>query len=127
MTAFNVVRFRVKPGEEPRFLDYHRSARPELKGFIGGSIVKTGEQTYCLVAEWRKFQNIVDARPQMIAMLDGIRDALEDLGDGLGVTDPVSGDVVLKLAVKKPKKAAKKKAAKQKAGTAKRKKPARKK
>jgi hypothetical protein len=31
----------------------------------------------------------------MIATLDTFRDLLEDLGGGLGVTDPVSGEVVL--------------------------------
>lgn len=33
----------------------------------------------------------------MIATLDTFRDTLEDLGGGLGVTDPVSGEVVLEL------------------------------
>lgn len=33
----------------------------------------------------------------MIATLDSFRDTLDDLGGGLGVTDPVSGDVVLSL------------------------------
>jgi len=33
----------------------------------------------------------------MIATLDSFRDTLEDLGNGLGVTDPVSGPVVLTL------------------------------
>jgi hypothetical protein len=52
----------------------------------------------------------------MIAVLDGMRDLLEDLGGGLGLTDPVSGEVVLttpaaRAAKKAPKKAAKKKAA----------------
>jgi hypothetical protein len=37
------------------------------------------------------------ARPQMIATLDSFRDTLEDLGAGMGVTDPVSGEVVLHL------------------------------
>jgi hypothetical protein len=36
-------------------------------------------------------------RPNMIATLDTFRDTLEDLGGGLGVTDPVSGPVVLVL------------------------------
>jgi hypothetical protein len=35
------------------------------------------------------------ARPAMIATLDTFRDRLEDLGQGLGVTDPVSGEVVV--------------------------------
>ena len=37
------------------------------------------------------------ARPHMIETLDSFRDTLEDLGDGKGVTDPVSGAVVLQL------------------------------
>jgi hypothetical protein len=37
------------------------------------------------------------ARPNMLATLDTFRNTLEDLGGGLGVTDPVSGPVVLEL------------------------------
>ena len=37
------------------------------------------------------------ARPNMIATLNSFRYTLEDLGDGLGVTDPVSGPVVLEI------------------------------
>ncbi len=40
---------------------------------------------------------LAKARPQMIATLDTFRDCLEDLGGGLGLTDPVSGPVVLAL------------------------------
>ena len=38
-------------------------------------------------------------RPQIIAMLDSFRQTLEDLGDGLGVTDPVAGNVVVELGI----------------------------
>ena len=92
MTAFNVVRFRVKPGNEQRFIDEHRKVRPGFKGFLGGSLIKTGDQTFCIIGEWRNFQSLIATRPQMIAILDGLRDMLEDLGGGLGVTDPVSGE-----------------------------------
>ena len=107
MTAFNVVRFKVKPGNEQQFVDAHRKVRPAFKGFLGGHLIKTGDQTFCFVGEWRTFQNIASARTQMIAFLDGFRDMLEDLGSGLGVTDPVSGEAVAKLAA--PKAAKKKK------------------
>ena len=103
MTAFNVVRFRVKPGNEQRFIDEHRKLRPGFKGFLGGSLIKTGEQTFCMIGEWRNFQSIAAARPQMIALLDGMREMLEDLGGGLGVTDPVSGDAGVKLRATKTK------------------------
>ena len=98
MHAFNVVRFRVKPGCEQKFIDAHRAARAGFGGFRRGALVRTGERTFCVVGEWDSMSDLVAARPQMIATLDGFRDLLEDLGGSLGVTDPVSGEVVVELA-----------------------------
>ena len=95
MTAFNVVRFRVKPGREQDFIDAHKNVGAE--GFTGArriALIRTGNSTFCAVGEWDSFDNIVNARPQMIGLLDGFRDMLEDLGGGLGVTDPISGEAV---------------------------------
>jgi hypothetical protein len=98
MTAYNVVRFRVKPGREKEFVDKNREmAGEKMKGFRKGALVKTGDRAYCLVGEWDNFDAIVAARSWMIASLDGMRDLLEDLGGGLGVTDPVSGNAVLEM------------------------------
>jgi hypothetical protein len=111
MAAFNAVRFRVKPGFEQQFIDAHRKPREGFKGFDGGWLVKTGDQTFCVIGQWKSFQHLVDARPQMIGILDEMRGMLEDLGGGLGLTDPVSGEVVASFGPKKtPKKAAKKRA-----------------
>jgi hypothetical protein len=96
MTAFNVVRFRVKPGQDEAFIAAHRDLGVE--GFSGArrfSMFKTGEGTYCIVGEWNKFDDIISARPKMIGLLDSFRHMLEDLGVGLGVTDPVSGEAVM--------------------------------
>lgn len=97
MTAFNVVRFKVKPGREGEFIDAQRKHHPDLAGFRRFAMIKTGERSYCVIGEWDSHQSIVAARPKMIAMLDTFRDTLEDQGGGLGVTDPVSGDVVLEM------------------------------
>ncbi len=97
MTAFNIVRFRVKPGHEKQFIALHRGRNPGFKGFRGGSLVRTGERSFCIVGEWSNFKSLIGARPQMIGMLDTMREHLEDLGGGLGLTDPVSGEVVVKL------------------------------
>lgn len=97
MRAYNVVRFRVKPGREDEFVKAHQNARQLGTGFGGGALVKTGDRTYCFIGMWDNFDAIVAARPQMIGMLDGFRDMLEDLGNGLGVTDPVSGEAVAEL------------------------------
>jgi len=97
MTAFNIVRFRVKPGHEQQFIAAHRGLNPGLKGFRGGALVRTGEGTFCFIGEWASFQKIVAARPLMGGILDLMRQHLEDLGGGLGLTDPVSGEVVMKM------------------------------
>lgn len=107
MAAFNVVRFRVSPGNEQAFIEAHRIADPGFEGFLGGHLVRTGDRDFCMIGEWRDFQSIVGARPLMIGFLDRMRHLLEDLGGGLGVTDPVSGEVAVRLW---PPKAAKKKA-----------------
>jgi len=60
-------------------------------------MIKTGDRSYCLVGEWDEFASIAAARPQMISILDSVRDLLEDLGGGLGATDPVSGEAVVEI------------------------------
>jgi len=109
MAAFNIVRFRVKPGFEQQFIDIYRTAKPVFRGSLGASMVRTGDRTFCIVHEWRNMKSLVTARPEMIGMLDQTRHMLEDLGAELGVTDPVSGEVVAKMpATKTPKKRASK-------------------
>jgi hypothetical protein len=107
--AFNVVRFRVRPGFEERFVAKHRALERGFDGFLGGNLVKTGERTFCMIGRWKNFKSLEDARPQMIALLNEIRDMLEDLGNGLGVTDPVSGEVVAQIPSAQPSKRAAKK------------------
>jgi hypothetical protein len=97
MTAFNAVRFRVKQGREQEFLDAHKKIKTDWPGLMRVNIIKTGERSYCIIAEWSDMDTVARARPNMIATLDSFRHTLEDLGGGLGVTDAVSGPVVLEL------------------------------
>ncbi|KAF0098032.1 MAG: hypothetical protein FD144_4681 [Rhodospirillaceae bacterium] len=95
MAAFNAVRFRVKPGRDQEFLDAHKGIAQAWPGLVQANIVKTGDRSYCLIAEWPDMEACIAARPAMIATLNSFRDTLEDLGNGLGVTDAVAGAVVL--------------------------------
>jgi hypothetical protein len=97
MTAFNAVRFRVKPGRDQEFLDAHKNVEANWPGLRHVNMIKTGDSTYCIIAEWDDMDALAKARPHMGATLNSFRDTLEDLGGGLGVTDPVSGPVVLAL------------------------------
>jgi len=95
MTAFSVVRFRVKPGRDAAFLDAHKEIKASWPGLVQAHIIRTGERAYCLIAEWPDMEACATARPDMIATLNSFRDTLDDLGGGLGVTDPVAGPVAL--------------------------------
>ena len=96
MTAYNVVRFKVKSGQEQAFIDIHKKAKA-FAGMLDGALIKTADRSYCIIVKWDSFDSIAAARPDMIAMLDSFRPMLEDLGGGLGLTDPVSGSVVVDL------------------------------
>jgi len=91
MTAFNAVRFTVKPGRNQDFLDAHESAGRDWPGLRHVNLIQTGEQNYCIIGEWDSMEAMAAARPHMIATLDTFRDCLE------GDTDPVSGPVVMAL------------------------------
>ena len=97
MTAFNTVRFKVKDGRDEEFLAAHRNVDRDWPGLNRVNLIKTGDHDYCIIGEWSDMDSLAAARPQMIATLDTFRDMLEDQGGGLGVTDPVSGPVVLEI------------------------------
>lgn len=91
MTAFNAVRFRVKPGRDDEFLEAHRRVDRSWPGMRSANLIKTGDHDYCIIGEWDDMDAMAAARPHMIATLDSFRDCLD------GDTDPVSGPVVMEL------------------------------
>ena len=90
----NVVRFRVKPEFEDvivsKFAEFERPS-----GYQMGRLIQTGEFTYCSVGEWDNQESLVNARLAMIGFLDSVRHMLDKITPELGVTDPVSGPVVM--------------------------------
>jgi quinol monooxygenase YgiN len=97
LTAFNVVRFRVKPGSEQAFLDAHSNADRNWPGARRFHVVDAGDRKFFVIGEWDSMEAMAAARPRMIGVLDSFRHTLEDLGGGLGVTDPISGTAVMEL------------------------------
>ena len=91
MTAFNAVRFTLKPGRDREFLDAHARVERNWPGLRSANMIQTGEGSYCIIAEWDDMDAMAAARPHMIATLDSFRDCLD------GDTDPVSGPVVMEL------------------------------
>ena len=98
MTAMNVVHVRVKPGREGDFVKLPQAlGKDERPGARHLCVVKTGERQYLIVGEWESFDAIIKARPAMIGNLDKMRDMLEDLGGGRGVTEPYSGEAIVEI------------------------------
>jgi hypothetical protein len=96
MTAYNVVRMRVKPEHLDEYVRFHNERQlGDMEGMKRLIVIKTGDRDFCVIGEWTGMDALAAARPKMIAMLDQFRDQLEDLGNGLGMTDPVSGEAVV--------------------------------
>ena len=64
-------------------------------GLISMKLIQTGPNNMCTIGEWKDEQSIAKARDKMIAGLDTVRPLLEEISPELGVTDPVSGPVIM--------------------------------
>jgi len=92
----NVVRFRVKAGQQDEFERIFKAA-DKWDGMVLHVLAKTGEQSYVAYGLWESEENMQNAMPQMISLLDSSRHLMEELSTELGVTDPVSGTVVFEV------------------------------
>ena len=58
-------------------------------------ISTTTQPSFVFTGVFKDKESLVEERPQMIAHLDSARDLLEEISADLGVTDPVSGPVLV--------------------------------
>ena len=91
--ASNIVRFKVNRDHQEEFENINGNC-DRYEGEFLRTIVKTSEDTYCAFGIWNDEEVMVAARPAMIAFLDTIRHLLSEISSELGVTDPVSGEVI---------------------------------
>ncbi len=95
MVSFlNNVRVKVKEACEEQYLAAVEAwSCPE--GMTDRYIAKTGERRYCFVGHWESEEKLVVARPQMSKHLESVRELLDEITPELGITDPVSGPVLI--------------------------------
>ena len=94
----NVVRSKVKEGKKDEYMKKLKEFFNNIKGtdgLVSMKQIQTGPNTMCIIGEWKDEQSIAKARDKMIAGLDSVRSLLEEISPELGVTDPVSGPVVM--------------------------------
>ena len=92
--ASNIVRFKVKKSNQEEFENLFENC-DRFEGEFLRTVVKTSEDTYCSFGIWDDEEALVAARPEMIAFLDTLRHLLCEISPELGVTDPISGEVLL--------------------------------
>ena len=98
MTAqnfMNVVRFKLKSDCIDQYFEV--LDKTSFVGMTQRYIAKTGDYDYWFVGIWKNSESIAAQRPAMIAHLDEVRGFMEELSPELGVTDPVSGNIVSKV------------------------------
>jgi len=94
----NVVRSKIKEGKKDEYLRKLKEFFNSIKGtdgLISMKQIQTGPNSMCIIGEWKDEQSIAKAREKMIAGLDSVRSLLEEISPELGVTDPVSGPVIM--------------------------------
>ena len=91
----NVVRFKLKSNCIDQYFEV--IDKTSFEGMTQRYIAKTGDYDYCFVGIWKNAEAIAAQRPAMIAHLDEVRGFMEELSPELGVTDPVSGNIVSKV------------------------------
>jgi len=91
----NVVRFKLKSDYVDQYFEV--IDKTIFEGMTQRYIAKTGDYDYCFVGIWESAEAIAAQRPAMIAHLDAVRGFMEELSPELGVTDPVSGNIVSKV------------------------------
>ena len=97
-TFMNVVRSKVKEGKNDEYIKKMKEFFNNMEGtegLISMKQIQTGSNNMCIVGEWKDEQSIAKARDKMIAGLDTVRLLLEEISPALGVTDPVSGPVIM--------------------------------
>ena len=94
----NVVRSKVKQDKKDEYMkklkEFFDNTRG-TEGLISMKLIETGPNNMCIIGEWKDAQSIAKARDKMIAGLDTVRPLLEEISPELGVTDPVSGPVIM--------------------------------
>ena len=94
----NVVRSKVKEDKKDEYMKKLQEFFNNMQGtdgLISMKQIQTDPNNMCIIGEWKDESSIAKARDKMIAGLDTVRPLLEKISPELGVTDPVSGPLIM--------------------------------
>ena len=93
MPFLTSVRVTVKEGQVEKYVDAVGKWKAPVD--MNGYLTQTGDRSFCFTGISKDKESLAQGRPSMIAYLDTVRGLLEEIFADLGVTDPVSGPVVV--------------------------------
>ena len=94
MKSCNVVRYKVKPKHKDEFIQV-MSKMELMESNLSRKLIQTGDYQFCEIYEWETEEALASAMSNMIKFLDSFRHTLEEISPELGVTDPVSGPIIV--------------------------------
>ena len=96
MTKFaSSVRFKVKDGNRDTLIDAMRGFdTQDYPGALSHQIIDIGDGRSQTTVVWENEDALVAARSDLINFLDSCRHLLDEISPELGVTDPISGQII---------------------------------
>ena len=96
MTKFaSSVRFKVTDGYRDALIDAMRGFdTQDYPGALSHQIIDIGDGRFQTTVVWENEDALVAARSDLINFLDSCRHLLDEISPELGVTDPISGQII---------------------------------
>ena len=94
MKSCNEVRYQVKPEHKYEYIKA-MSKLELMESNLSHKLIQTGDYQFCEIYEWETEEALASAMSNMIKFLDSFRHTLEEISPELGVTDPVSGPIIV--------------------------------
>ena len=95
--CISVVKFVTKPGHSEDFVEICKQNEfRKINGLIEATLIQTDENKFTWISEFDDISKLVDAQDTFVAHLDTWRHLLENITIDNGVTDPESGQIVVR-------------------------------
>ena len=89
------VRFRVNSNNQDAFLEEIKSFNiSDYEGALSHQVVDCGDGKFFTTIQWESREALIKSRSALVSFLDSVRPLLEEISPELGVTDPISGEII---------------------------------
>ena len=93
----SVVKSVTRPGHSEYFVEICKQNEfRKIHGLIEATLIKTDENKFTWISEFNDISKLIDAQNTFVAHLDTWRHLLENITIDNGVTDPESGQIVVR-------------------------------